>query len=379
MSISCYNETMKEPKVAIIHDYLIQYGGAEKTLEALLEIYPEAPIYTGIYKPDKLSAKINNRKILASKNSLFSKFPKHFTFAMPLVFEGFDLREFDIVISEGTSWPKGVLTTPEQLHISYIHTPPRFLYKYSVESSNRTNWYYKPFVAVIDHFLRIWDYTAAQRPDFLIANSKETQMRVKKFYGRGSEVIYPPVDIEPTQVKERNNLKVPYYLAVGRLSAYKNLDLLVQAFNLLGLPLVIIGIGNEEQRLKKMAKPNITFLGQASDEIKREKISECLGLIFPVKDEDFGIVPVEFMAYGKPVLAHRSGGVLETIREGIDGMFFDEITLENFVPKMKEFDKNVTTKVYNPQTIKEHTQMFNKERFKRKFKEFVDNKWGERA
>ena len=361
--------------MAFIHDYLVQYGGAEKTLEIMSDIFPEAEIFTGIYKPDLLSKKLNSKKIISPGTSLLSKWPKYFTFLMPLYFENFDLRNYDLIISSGNAWAKGVLTKPTQLHISYIHTPPRFLYKYSVESTNRNNWYYKPFVSFIDTSLRVWDYISAQRPDYLLTNSRETSKRIQKFYRREATVIYPPVDVETKPAVESDNLKAPYYLAAGRLAAYKNFDLIIQAFNLLGLPLEVIGTGKEESKLKKMAKDNIKFLGQASDEVKFRKMNECMGLIFPVEEEDFGIVPIEAMSQGKPVLAHRSGGVLETLRDGIDGMFFDKVTLEEFVSKMKEFDENIKKSVYNSNSIRDHVQKYSVNRFKKEFEAFVSNKW----
>ena len=366
---------MDIPRVALIHDYLVQYGGAEKTLEIMSDIFPEAEIFTGIYKPDLLSKKLNSKKIISPGTSFLSKWPKYFTFLMPLYFENFDLRNYDLIISSGNAWAKGVLTKPTQLHISYVHTPPRFLYKYSVESTNRNNWYYKPFVSFIDTSLRVWDYISAQRPDYLLTNSRETSKRIQKFYRREATVIYPPVDVETKSIVESDNLKAPYYLAAGRLAAYKNFDLIIQAFNLLGLPLEVIGTGKEESKLKKMAKDNIKFLGQTSDEVKFQKMNECLGLIFPVEEEDFGIVPIEAMSQGKPVLAHRSGGVLETLRDGIDGMFFDKVTLEEFVSKMKEFDENIKKSVYNSNSIRDHVQKYSVNRFKKEFEAFVSNKW----
>ncbi|HSX39310.1 MAG TPA: glycosyltransferase [Candidatus Saccharimonadales bacterium] len=368
---------MNQPKVALVHDYLNQIGGAEKTLEAIMELFPNAPIYTGIYDRKKVSDKINQRTIYSSNNSWFDKFPKIFTFLMPTVFESFDLRQYDLIISDGTAWPKGVLTTPRQLHISYIHTPPRFLYKYSTESTVRNNFLFKPFVAYLDHYLRIWDFEAAQRPDFLIANSFEIQRRIKKFYNRDAQVIYPPVEVDVTTKPHTNNLKPPYYLALGRLVNYKNFNLLVQTFNLLGLPLIIAGTGSQEMQLKKMAKPNIQFVGGVSEAQKNDLYENCLGFIFPVKDEDFGLTPIEAMYHGKPVLAHRSGGVLETIKEDRDGMFFDEITVECLVKKVKEFDEAIRKHHFNSQEIKLDMQNFgfSKEKFKKEFAEFVANAW----
>jgi glycosyltransferase involved in cell wall biosynthesis len=289
------------------------------------------------------------------------------------------LREYDIIISDSSAWAKGVITKPEQLHISYVHTPPRFLYKYTSETTSRNKWYFKPFVALIDSYLRTWDYEAAQRPDFLLTNSCETQRRIQKFYNRESRVIYPPVELaNKPYTKDNDNLRAPFYLSVGRLAAYKNIDLIIQGFNLTGIPLVIIGAGKEEERLKKMAKDNVTFLGPVSDEETHKKMDECLGFIFPVVDEEFGIAAVEAMSHGKPVLAHKSGGPLEIIHDGVDGMFFDKADIETFVKSLKEFDSKVRKGTYNSETIKEHAQPFNKARFKNEFSAFVNKKWDEK-
>lgn len=370
---------MKQPKVALIHDYLNQYGGAEKTLEAIMEIYPEAPIYTGIYDPGKLPKNFTQRKVFALKGGIFAKFYKYFTFLMPLVFESFDLRKYDLIISDGTAWPKSVLTTPSQLHIAYIHTPPRFLYKYSVESTKRDKWYFKPFVAILDTVLRVWDFAAAQRPDFILANSQEIKKRIYKFYKREAKVIYPPVDVQFSSSPDFNNLKKPYYLALGRLVAYKNFDLLIQAFNLLDLPLIIAGTGREEQRLRKMANSNIEFTGRVSEQEKHNLIEGSLGLINPIQDEDFGIVPIEIMSHGKPVLAHKSGGHLEVIKEGLSGMFFDSLDTGEFVTKIKEFDEAVRTNKFDCEKIRSSVQKFSKARFQKEFTDYVNQKWEEHS
>lgn len=368
----------KKPKVAIIHDYLVQYGGAEKTLEAICQAFPGATVYTGIYNPKAMSAEINRQDIKtpdAGSSFLVKTLPKHLTFLMPILFESFDLDEYDIVISEGTTWAKSVLTKPHQLHISYMHTPPRFLYKYSVESQKRNKWYYKPFVMIIETFLRIWDFSAAQRPDYIIANSHEVQKRIHKFYKRDSHIIYPPVEIDYKTTTKQNPLTKPYYLALGRMAAYKNFDLIIQGFNLLDLPLVIIGTGKEETKLRKMAKSNIQFLGKVSEAEKHAVLENSLGLIFPVVEEDFGITPIEAMAHGKPVLAHGSGGPLETIKNDKSGLFFYSTNTEDFVEKLKEFDEKVKKGFFDPKYIKESTQGFSTERFIQEITAFVTEKW----
>ncbi len=377
---------MNKPKVCIVHDFLVQYGGGEKTVEAIAELFPEAPIYTAMYKLDKFGGVFKDRKIITpgeGANKLFTKIPilsKYLTFLLPVAFENFDLSEYDIILSSSSSYAKGILTNPKQLHISYIHTPPRFLYGYSVESTKRNAWYYKPVVRIVDHFLKIWDYIAAQRADFLLTNSINVKERISKFYNRESTVIYPPVEIKfEVKNKNKNNLQQPYYLALGRLAAYKNFDLIVNGFNLIGLNLKIIGTGTEETKLRKAAKSNIEFLGRISDEEKHEVLENCIGVIFPVEDEDFGIVPIEALAHGKPVLAHKSGGPLETIRDNVDGMFFKNIDLEEFTDKVREFDEKIHKNVFDSETLKKQSKQFSKERFQKEYKSFVMEKWLEKA
>lgn len=360
-------------KLAIVSEYLVQYGGAQKTLEAILEIFPDATVYTGLYNKQNMSDAINKAHVVCPTGGLFERFSKYLTFLMPFVFENFDLREYELIISEGTAWPKGVLTTPDQLHVSYIHTPPRFLYGYSVESQKRNAWYFKPFVAVIDHFLRIWDFHAAQRPDYLIANSIEVQKRIKKFYGRDSVVIYPPVEINYNTSNTKSGQG--WFLALGRLAAYKNLDLLIKAFNLLPeKKLVIVGKGQEKTALQRLANANISFDDNANETKKHTYLENCKGLIFPTADEDFGIVPIEAMSHGKPVLAHRSGGVLETVQEGVSGMFFDKLTPASLAEKIKEFNIAIDQHKYDSAKIKSATERFSKEKFKTALLTYIKDK-----
>jgi len=372
-----YNADMdKKPRVALIHDYLNQYGGAEKTLEEIMKIFPEAPIFTGIYDPKKVPPVFSKRKVFSLNNSILSNFPKYLTFLMPLVFESFDLSNFDLIISDGTAWPKGVLTKPSQLHIAYVHTPPRFLYKYSVESTKRNAFYFKPFVTVIDHYLRIWDYMAAQRPDALVTNSRETRSRIKKFYRRDARVINPPVNVTHAKVPPIRHARTSYYIVLGRMSAYKNFDIVIKAFNELpNLKLVVVGTGVEEKRLKKLAKKNVMFVGYASEERKHTLIKNSLGLINAVEDEDFGIVPLEVMGHGRPVLAHKSSGHLETVIEGTNGMFFENLRHTELAKKIKVFDQLIKDNKFDEKLIAKSVQQFSEERFIKEFGNFVTKAW----
>jgi len=360
------------PRVALIHDYLNQYGGAEKTLEKIMEIFPDAPIFTGIYIPEKLPQTFKSKKIhTPNANRVFKRFPKLFTFLMSKRFERFDLTNYDLIISDGTAWAKSVITTPNQLHISYIHTPPRFLYKYSTESNLRKNPILRLPLMYLDFHLRLWDFEASKRPNFLLCNSKEVQKRIKKFYKRDSKVIYPPVNTGPFKLLNSKN----YYVISGRLSSYKNFDLVIEMFNNLNRELIVIGTGIEEKKLKSLANKNIKFAGKVSDEELHNILCEAKGYIFPVKDEDFGIAPVEALAHGLPVLAHRSGGPLETIIENKDGMFFDEINIQNITEKFIEFDKKIDENFFSRNEISKRCQKFHETNFVNEFSKFVSEKW----
>ena len=371
---------MTEPKVALVHDYLIQNGGAEATLAAIHDIFPQAPVYTTFFKKEAFPESFSTwdiRETSITKFPFFKKLSKQYTFLYPLMFEELDLREFDIVISSSSSWGKGVLTKPSQLHITYCHTPPRFLYKYKGESSKRDAFYYKPFVMLIDSFLRVWDYSSAHRPDFIIANSKEVQRRIKKFYGRESEVIYPPVKLpqEVILTEDQQKFDTDYYLIVSRLAAYKNIEFVVEAFNKLNLPLRIAGEGKELDRLKSLVRGNIAFLGRVDDREKAILYQNCKGVINSVEEEDFGIVPLEALSFGKPVLAHRSGGHLETIIEGKSGMFFDSYETESLVASIQAFDASVMANSYDSTFMKSFASQFSEEAFKERLKTFVMQKW----
>lgn len=365
-------------KIAIVRDQLTQYGGAERVLEALLDIFPYADIFAGVVRPINIPNKILKQKIFSSR------IPAFLGFLMPFVYENFDLRSYDIIISEGTAWPKGVITNPWQLHVSYIYTPPRFLYGYATEGQKRDKWYFKPFLKVIDHFLLVWDFAAAQKPDYILTISQEVAKRVKKFYRRDSLVIYPPVDL-PAEVMPNNqpankDQLNEYYLCVSRLAAYKNIDLLINAFKLLSdFNLKIIGTGKEEPKLLKLAAgfKNIELLGFVTEQKKFEYLRECKGFIFPTDYEDFGIAPLEALACGKPVLSHRSGGPLEFIEENATGMFFELLTPQHLADKIKEFDQKINKHVYDGNKAILTAKKFSSQRFKKEFKDFVSQKWEE--
>ncbi len=357
-------------KTALVHDYLTEFGGAERVLAVLHSMFPKAAVFTGIYNQSTINNQqlaINKEQVCAAKG-LLSNLGKAATLFLPLVLESFDLRGYDVVISDGTIWSKGVLTSPEQLHIFYCHTPPRFLYNYPSEIDRRDS-LIGPLLKPIDHILRLWDYSSAQRPDLIVANSKNTAGRIKKFWGREADaVIYPPV----VTTSSSNNTNRSYdgenfYLYVGRLSAYKNVDVAIKACNKLKLPLKVAGTGREEDKLRQIAGPTVEMLGFVSNSELSKLYSNCKAVIFPVSEEDFGIVPVEAMSYGKPVIALRGGGAEETIIQGQTGTFFDHATVESLTRALMDFD----TSKYRGEDCVAQAKQFSKENFVQQFRDLV--------
>lgn len=356
-------------RVALVHDFLNRYGGAERVLEAIHEIFPYSHVYTSRHDPTKFPLRMHNWDIRPFKlpNLPLAHFLKYYTAFYPLLFENLDLSDYDLVISSTAFFAKGIRVRPGAVHISYIHTPPRFLYHYSAETGKRELFFYRPILAVLDNFFRIWDYQAAQRPDFIAVNSQEVAKRVKKFYRREATVIYPPVELSNQPINQLTNQpKEFYYLVVSRLLSYKRIDLAIKVANELKVPLKIVGTGKEEARLKRMAGPTIDFLGFVTDDKLSKIYSDCQAVVFPT-DEDFGITPVEAMYFGKPVIAFANGGALETVVAGKTGEFFKEPTKESLAEVWRNFEPSK----YRPEDCIDQAQKFSKERFLKDFSDFV--------
>lgn len=362
---------MKQLKVALVHDYLREYGGAERVLEALHEMFPEAPLYTAFVDPDALGIHWDRFKDWEIKESSAAQIPFIQKLYSPLrllaayFFEGFDFSDYDVVISSTNMYmAKAVLTDPTTLHISYIHTPPRSLYGYTTASNWKKNPITRVFGELINFRLRFIDYVTSQRPDVLVANSKEVQGRIEKFYRRDSVVIYPPVTISTTGKHPDTQ---DYYVYVNRLAFAKHPELAVKAANTLGLPLKVVGQGALEEELKEMAGKTVEFLG-AIDDVQLGKIyAGAKAIIYPVEDEDFGMVPVEAMMHGVPVIAHNSGGPKETIIEGKTGVLFDELTVDGLIQAIERFE----TLSFDADKIKTHAQKFSKAKFQEKMIELI--------
>ena len=372
-------------KVALVHDFLTQYGGAERVLEVLSEMFPEAPIYTLLYDKERMRGKFADKVVFASFLQKFPNFlKKRYKYLLPLMPtapETFDLRDFDLVISSSGAWSKGIVTRLNTIHISYIHSPMRFVWdaneRYAAQFSIFNFQFSRFFVRLFLNYIRIWDKVAADRPDHLIANSKYTQKRIKKYYGRESNVIYPPVVVDRgSHIVDHNENDTRYairdtrpFLIVSRLSPYKKIDVVVEAFNKLGLPLVIIGEGQQEKYLRSIAKENVKILGWKSDEETAEYYKNARAFVFAGID-DFGMAPAEAMSYGVPVVAIRKGGVREIVEEGKTGEFFDAATPEVIADGIRRFIENEGN--YEKQDIINKAREFGKERFERELGGYID-------
>ncbi|MBU3965708.1 glycosyltransferase [Patescibacteria group bacterium] len=364
-------------KIAIVHDFLTYWGGAEQALVSLRNLWPEAPVYTLFYEEDFARKYFPNADIRAS---FLQKFPRFLLqrkkFLLPflaIAAETLDLRDFDVVISSSSSFAKGIIVKPRTVHISYCHTPTRFLWDWYYEYCRENNFgiLKKIFILPLLHYLRLWDRSAADRVDYFIANSKNVARRIKKFYGRDSEVIYPPADVNKlkTQNSKLKTKEQNYFLIVSRLSPYKKVDQAIEAFNKLNLPLVIIGEGSQRKYLERIANKNIKFLGFiAADDLARY-YSNARALIFS-GEEDFGITAVEAMAAGTPVIACRKGGVCESVVEGVSGEFFETPISTLIADAVWRFINKESG--YKREVIASHAQKFSRERFEKEMKEYVE-------
>lgn len=359
-------------RIALVHDYLVQNGGAEKVLKAFCELFPTATIYTLIYSKKLMRGSFVEKKI---KTSFLQKMPfaagRHRIFPqfMPFAIEQFDFSDYEIVLSDSSSFAKGVITAPATLHICYMHTPMRFAWD---DCQKYTRDFYFPrlikkLVPFAMNYIRLWDRVSADRPDRIIANSNFIARRIKKYYKRDSVVINPPVDVNRFKISRK---KESYFLLAGRLMAYKRFDIAIKAFNKLNLPLKIIGRGPEMSRLKKLAGPNIEFLGRISDEELVGYFSKCQAFIFP-QEEDFGVIAIEAMASGTPLIAYRGGDIPEHMEEGKAGIFFENQTTEDIISAVERFRSSD----YDPEYIRSNVLKFDKNIFKDKIKNYIEKEF----
>jgi glycosyltransferase involved in cell wall biosynthesis len=352
-------------RVALVYDRVNKWGGAERILLALHELFPDAPLYTSVYDPNRARW----AKIFAIKTSFLQRFSiarrshELFGLLMPIAFEQFSFADYDLVISVTSEAAKGIITGPRTLHISYCLTPTRYLWSGYKEYFSNPIFRFLAYPAVA--YLRIWEKVACARPDLYVAISHEVKKRIKRYYHRGSVVIYPPVSLDEKNSSKRVR-KGKYFLIVSRLVKYKRIDIAIKACNELLLPLKIIGVGSQLPFLKRIAGPTVEFLGNLTDEEVVEYYKGCRALIFPGK-EDFGLTIVEAQRYGKPVVAFRGGGALETVIDGKTGMFFYPQTIKALSQTLRRF---LRRRFKSSECIAQ-AMAFDKAVFQKSFMEFV--------
>ena len=360
-------------RIAIVHDWLNQVGGAESVLENLVALYPDAPIYTSIYDLRQMPSHYQQWDIRTSWLDRVPGAKRHhraFFPLYPLAFESLDLGQYDVVLSNKSGFCHGVITSPETLHICYCLTPTRYVWRYSDYAAREgLSPLARLLLIPVLSRLRVWDRLAADRVDRFIAISHEIQQRIKKYYRRPSEIIYPPVDTSRFTPAASHG---EYYLVVGRQVPYKRIDLAVQACTRLGLPLKIGGNGRDQDRLKAMAGHTVEFLGRVPDEDLPALMAGCKAFLFPGV-EDFGITPVEVMAAGRPVIAFAQGGVRETVIGGLSGTLFHEQSVEALCEVLEGFDPAA----FDPAQIQRHAGQFDSAIFQKAVSEYVTRAWEE--
>ncbi len=358
-------------KIALVHDWLTGMRGGEKCLEVLCELFPDAPIYTLLHNKGTMSPAIESKRIytsfidnLPSKQKQYRKYLPLFPFAIAR----FDLSEYDLVISTSHAVAKNVRVRKDAIHICYCFTPMRYIWDMYEQyfGKEKAGFGIRMAMKIVAPLLRWWDVKTSSHVSYFIAISEEVRSRIKKHYHRSSDMIYPPVDTEQFQLSTTSE---DFYLIVSALVPYKRVDLAVEAFNANGKKLLIAGTGPESMKLKSIAKSNITFLGWQSDEELIQLYATCTALIFP-GEEDFGIVPLEAQASGKPVVAFGKGGALETIIEGVTGIFFPEQTMES----LQNAVERLVLINFNSSDIRQHALGFSRSLYKQKMKLYVDEK-----
>jgi glycosyltransferase involved in cell wall biosynthesis len=361
-------------RVAIVHDYLTQFGGAERVLLALMELFPNAPVFTLVHDSTNIKLALSEKSL---RKSWLQRIPgarrhhRYFPLLMPMAVERFDFSEYDLVLSATHSFGKGIITGPQTLHISYCFTPTRYLWddchRYVRDFSRLA--VLRQFAPIGLSYLRLWDYYASQRVDYYLTLSRAVADRISKYYNREAEVIPPPVDVDRfTESRENDG----YYLVVSRLVPYKRIDLAIKACEKSGKRLKVVGTGPEEEYLKAMAGDNTEFLGFLSDDDLPGLYAGARALLFP-QEEDFGITPIEAAASGKPTIAFSAGGALETVKDGETGIFFNHQTVDSLVAAINRFE----TMHFDAGIVRMHAQEYGKEVFLSKIKDIVQDKWRE--
>jgi len=364
-------------RVAIVHYWFVGRAGGERVVEALAEMFPQADLFALVADRKVLAPILQNRKLQTSFLQQVPgarRFHRHFLFLQAIALEQFDLSSYDLVISSESGPAKGVITSSKTCHVCYCHSPMRYLWEMYPQYRRGMNPLVGAVFSLAAHYMRLWDYASARRVDYFVANSRFIASRIRKYYGRDSAVIHPPVETTAGNARAEPG---DFYLTVGRLVDYKRFDLAVTACTELGRRLRVIGDGPQYKTLRRMAGPNVKFLGKVSDLELRENLAGCRALLFP-GEEDFGIVPVEAQSFGRPVIAYASGGVLETVRgalpdeaavEDPTGVFFADQSTSSLVKAILHFES--TQNKFCPQIIHEHSLQFDAAIFKNRIADFI--------
>ena len=356
------------PKVAIIHHWLVTMRGGERVLERMLDLFPQADIYTHVYQPDKVSEKIRERTV---RTTFIDRLPRARTMykkylpLMPQALEQLDLREYDLVISCETGPTKGVITAPDSLHVCYVHSPMRYLWDHYADYRDSAGFLSRIFMALTFPFLRVWDVTSAARVDRFMANSHFIQQRIKKFWRRGSVVVHPPVAVDDFSCAEAPGER---YLWVSQMIRYKRPDIAIDAFNASGRPLLMVGDGDLFDAMRKRAGPNIEMVRRMDFQQLCAAYRNARAFVF-TPEEDFGIVPVEAMASGRPVIAYGKGGALDTVAAGKTGLFFDRHDADSLAEAVERFEEWLPS--FKPTEAMAHARQFAPEVFDHKFLEVI--------
>jgi glycosyltransferase involved in cell wall biosynthesis len=361
-------------RTALIHDWLVARGGAERTLEAMLQVLPGAEVYTLIHDPKAFAGSGSPLEGARVHSSFLQRLPwaqrrhRGYLPLMPLAVESFDLSGYELLLSSSHAVAKGVQVGAEQLHVSYLHTPMRYAWELSSSYLQRAGLDGGPAglaALALLHYLRIWDQVSAHRVDLFVANSRCVARRIWRAYRRPAAVLYPPVEVERF---DPGRPRGEFYLTVSRLVPYKRVDLIAQAFHRLGRPLVVIGEGPELPRLQELGGPNLRFLGQQPDAVVREHLETCRAFVFAA-DEDFGIAPVEAQAAGAPVLAYGHGGALETVLPGRSGLLFAAQSVASLVGAVESFE---AAPHFPVELLRENAERFSAQRFRNELAELLE-------
>jgi glycosyltransferase involved in cell wall biosynthesis len=354
-------------RIAVVHDYFTQLGGAEKVAEELYRTLPDASLFATVAFPECMPPHLKNAPVETSwmqNLPQISKYYRTYFLLYPFAIASIDLSKYDLVVSSSSSYAKGIRTHRDALHVCYCHTPMRWVWNYKTYSERESFGFTRGFILpILIRGLKWWDEQASRQPDHFVANSKIVAERIRRAYGRSAEVIHPPIDTKRFRL---SGAPENYYVTLSRLVSYKRIDLAIQACTELNRKLLVIGDGPDRKRLEALAGPSVTFLGRVPDDVVECCVSRCRALIFP-GEEDFGMAPLEVAASGRPTIAYRAGGAVETVVENLTGIFFDEQSPEHLAQAIERFE----LQEWHPELIRQHSEGFSVEVFQDRLRSFL--------